>query len=332
MKVSIDEIAKKAGVSKATVSRVINDKPDVSDKTREKIFQLMDDLNYIPNEAARNLSLGIVKTVALIVPSENPVYIDLIRRVNNSLFEKDMDLLFYISNHNPELEKKQLKRLKGKNLAGLIYLKSAESDNEILNYLSNFNFPCIIISEEELNTDYDHVYFDEREISYKCAEILIKEGHEKIAYLSTPLNLNYEKKRYDGVVKALEDYEQNLNTHNFYFPEKVTIDEGYRLTKEILESDVTAICSLSNILTFGAIKALNEKGYCDNQISMVSFAELGIVNQIGFDITTVWISNEQLSKDVMNILMRRINNNETKEKIKKKIKTNIISRNSEKLK
>ncbi|MTI69210.1 MAG: LacI family transcriptional regulator [Firmicutes bacterium] len=332
MKVSIAEIAKRANVSKATVSRVLNDKPDVSEKTRKKIFKIIDELNYIPNETARNLSLGIVKTVALIVPSENPVYIDIVRKINNKLFEKDMDLLFYITDHNPELEKKQLRKLKGKNLAGLIYIKSPESDNSVLEFLDKLKFPKIVITEEDIDTKYDQVYFDERLISYQCADILLNEGHKNIAYLSTPLNLNYEKKRYDGIIKALENNKEDLDTHNFYFPKSVIIKEGYEMTKKILDTDITAICSLSNILTFGCIKAFKEMNVkINDNISLISFGELGIVNDIGYNITTVWISNEELSKVVVDLICRRIENPNC-EKRKIELKPNINLRGSEKIK
>lgn len=329
MKLSIKEIANMANVSKATVSRVINDKPDVSDKTREKIFKIMKEMDYTPNEHARNLSLGIVKTVALIVPSDNPMYIDIVRRINKKLFENNMDLLFYITNHSQDTEKKQLKELKTKNLAGLIYIKSEESDNSTLELLSDLKIPIVIMSNDDIKTDYDQLYIDEIELSYNAAKCLVEEGHTKIAFLSTPLNLNYEKKRYKGALKAMENKKDCLNNFKCYFANEVTIEQGKKLAEKIFNDGYSVICSLSNILTLGVIKYLNEVGKNINDISIVSFGHLDLLNKVGYNISTVWLSNQKISESAVKLIINRIE--KPKSKIKKiSLKPYIVLRGSEK--
>ncbi|MGM0438501.1 MAG: LacI family DNA-binding transcriptional regulator [Bacillota bacterium] len=310
MSISINEIAKKANVSKATVSRVLNDKPDVSDRTREKIFKIIEENNYVPNESARNLSLGIVNTVAMIVPSDNPSYINIIKRVNKRLFEKNMDLLFYVTNHNSELELKQLKKLEEKNLAGLIYIKSLESSNsDVEKYLDELNFPILLINSKiDVDLHFDQICYDEFDISYTCVQKLVDAEHKNISILSTPLNLNYEKTRYNGILKALNDNNISIDKTNVYYPEEITIQEGYRLSKEILKGDNKVICSLSNILTLGLIKAINEMNLKISDYSIISYGELDTLNKVGYNLSTIWLSVDDLVEKIIKTIFYRMKN------------------------
>lgn len=312
MSISIKEIAKKANVSKATVSRVLNDKPDVNDKTRKRIFRIMEENNYVPNESARNLSLGIVNTVAMIVPSDNPSYINIIKRVNNKLFKKNMDLLFYVTNHNPELELKQLKKLKEKNLAGLIYIKSLESsNNDVEKYLDKLNFPILLInSQVNVDSDFDQICYDEFDISYTCIQKLIDADHKNISILSTPLNLNYEKTRYNGILQALNDNNIPIDKSKIYYPEEITLEEGYRLSKDLLNDNNKVICSLSNILTLGLVKAVNEMNLEISDYSIISYGELDTLNNIGYNFSTVWLSTDELVDKIIKMIFYRMKNPE----------------------
>ncbi len=332
MKISIKEIAKKAGVSKATVSRVLNNKKNVKKETEEKVLKIMDELGYVPDERARNLSLGINNNIALIVPSDNPIYLNIIQKINKKLFNSNMSLLFYITNHDPEVEKELLHKLKSKSLGGLIYIKSPETNFDNTNDLDKLNIPIILIVDEEINSRYDQINYSEKEISAKCVELLIKEDHQKIAYLCTPLNLQYEKKRYEGIIDTLIRFDKEIDMTNFYFVNDVTVENAYQTTKKLLKNNnYTAIYSSSNILAMGALKAFKEKKLkLGKDISLVSHGDLDAYNKIGYNITTVSISSQKITELSVALLLKRIKNKNKKiEKIDLSVKPKI--KGSEKL-
>lgn len=310
MKISIKEIAEKAGVSKSTVSRVLNKKDNVREKTRKKVLKIMDELDYVPNERARNLSLGINNNIALIVPSDNPIYLDIIQKLNKKLFDLNMSLLFYITDHNPDIEKELLEKLKSKSLGGLIYIKSPETNLDNISNLDKLNIPTVLVVDKEIDSEYDQINYSEKEISAKCVKLLLSENHQKIAYLCTPLNLQYEKKRYEGIIDTLIKYDIEIDMTDFYFVDNVNIEEAYKLTKNIINKDkYTAIYSSSNILAMGVLKAFKEKNLTlSKDISLVSHGDLNVYNKIGYDITTVSISSQKLSRIAINLLFERMKN------------------------
>lgn len=314
MNISIKEIAKKAGVSKATVSRVLNKKENVKKETEQKVLKIMNDLGYVPDERARNLSLGINNNIAIIVPSDNPIYINIIQKINKKLFNLNMSLLFYITNHNPEVENELLNKLKSKSLGGLIYIKSPETNFDNTDDLDKLNIPIVLVVDEDINSGYDQINYSEKEISAKCVELLINEKHQKIAYLCTPLNLQYEKKRYEGIIDTLIRFDKEINMTNFYFVNDVTIEDAYQITKNILtDNNYTAIYSSSNILAMGALKAFKEENLkLGKDISLVSHGDLDAYNKIGYNITTVSISSQKITELSVDLLLERIKNNNKK--------------------
>ena len=316
MKISIKDIAEKANVSKATVSRVINDKDNVSDETREKIKEIIKELGYSPDERARNLSLGLNNNIALIVPSDNPLYINIIKEINTRLFENNMSLLFYITDHNPELEEDLIGKLKNKSIGGVIYVKSPETNFNNMSNLNKLDVPVVIVSDDETNNEYDHIHYSEERISSKCVEILIKENHEEIAYLCTPLKLNYEKKRYQGIINTLQEFGKEIDMTDFYFVNDITIEESCSIAKEIIDKDYyTAIYTSSNILAMGVLKAYKDRNMpVEDNISLVSHGDLSYYNKIGYNITTVSIPVHEVSELAVELLLERIKNPEGQRK------------------
>lgn len=326
MNISIKEIANKANVSKATVSRVINNKENVSEKTRNKIIKIMKEFEYVPDEKARNLSLGINNNIALIIPSDNSLYLSIVKKMNKALFKHNLSLLFYITDHNPELEKDLLDRLKRKSLGGLIYIKSPETNLDNIGNLDKLNIPTVVIADEAVDSKFDQINYSEKEISAKCVDILLKEGHKKIAYLCTPLKLKYEKKRYEGIIDTIINTGSKINMEDFYFTDEVTIEEGYRLTKKIIETkDYEAIYSSSNVLTMGILKLFKEKNIeLGKNISLVSHGDLEAYNNIGYKITTVSISSDKLTEVSVDLLLERFKNRKRNfQKIELEIKPQI---------
>lgn len=239
MSVTIKDVARVAGVSPSTVSRVISNSPSISEKTKTKVRTIMDELKYYPNMNARSLVNSTSRIIGLVLPDntdtfyQNPFFPTVLRGMNEVANEEKYTLL--LSSGNTEDER--LDRIKtmvfGKQVDGLIFLYSKIND-KIIHFLKEIDFPFVVIGTPSIKA-VNSVDNDNEDMSYEVTSQIIKQGRKKIAFVGGEKSLNFIELRYEGYRKALEEHgievDQSLVFNEFQFLSNV----GYQLVEKLLE-------------------------------------------------------------------------------------------------
>ncbi len=203
---TMQDVARKAGVSVATVSRVLNGSDKVIDETRERVLQACEELDYSLNLAAQRLRLGKTNTICVILPFLTlPSIVERLRGVQEALLESEYDLIPY-SVGSPELRDSRLYDLANRSRTdGLLIISMPINDQQIERLINN-DMPVVLIDSD--TPEFSRVNVDDQEGGRMATEYLIKLGHKKIAFISShlenPLQFSSTLDRYHGYCRALE--------------------------------------------------------------------------------------------------------------------------------
>lgn len=318
---SINDIAKAAGVSKATVSRIINGNPAISEETRQKVLKVMKELNYVPNSMARGLSNQQAFTVALLININdvksfgNPFFYEVMHGIETVVYSRGLCMI--IANLESSLKQNELLKwlIYGKRTQGVI-LPSSLMSNQLVKELKKIKFPFVTIGEPEgIKEPIDWVDINNYQGGMQALEHMLSQGYRRVAYIGGEQVKIFNKRRLGGYQAALE---QNGLA---YRPEYVcegpsTKDNGYRSMKQLLslpEPPDAIICS-DNILCLGAMKAIHEAGLnIPNDVGILSFDNMPIADLVEPTLTTVDIDVFQLGVQTANILFKIIDNPEARQ-------------------
>lgn len=312
MAVTINDIAKEAGVSLATVSRVLNNSGYVKDETRNRILEVIERLNYTPSAIARSLSKSETSTVGVIVPDiTNPFFGEIIKGISELAEVNNLNIILCDSNDSLEKELKSIKTLKEHRIRGLIISPTSVENDENSEYLKTLNslgIPVVLVDGNLKYSSFSGVFVDNIKGSYDAVEALINNGHKNIAIITGRMNSKPAKDRLLGYKKALmmNNIEFNeLNVHYGDYSQK----SGYEFTKKILSQTnrPTAIFACNNMMTLGALEAIFEAGLkIPDDISIISFDRIDVLNIIGLNISHVNGPTRELGRIGMTLLLENL--------------------------
>ncbi len=256
---NIKEIAREAGVSVATVSRVLNHPDTVAPKTREKVLDIMNQMDYKPNWFARGLNFKKTDTLALLIPNIlNPSFVEIAEGVESVANQKGYTVLLCITEEEVQKERQYIQTLIDRHIDGVI-LVSSLLDKDDLVYLKNQGVALVLVGENSDNAHAPMVRIDCRSAAYLAVQHLLNCGHRDIAmiYGRTPAMEN--KAKIEGYKKALK--EAGIPGRRAYVVEEEnTIEGGYLATRKLLglDSYPQAIFTSSDLLAFGVMDALKD--------------------------------------------------------------------------
>lgn len=267
MSVTIIDIAKKAGVSPSTVSRVIADHPRISSATKNKVIKIMKELNYHPNMIARSLASKSSRIIGVIIPGvaeksfQHPFFPELLRGIGSITYQHRYNILIS-SVTSIEEEKETIAQFaRGGITDGIILLTSRVKDPSVAE-LVKMNFPFVIIGRAEMETSVNWVDNDNYLIGYELTEHFISQGHKRIVFLGLSPDFLVTADRFAGYKQALHDHGIPLDV-SLVIESKFVTDDGYHLLKTLYSQGKvkpTGIIACDDLLAFGAIKYLNELG------------------------------------------------------------------------
>ena len=252
--VTSKDVARLAGVSRTTVSLILNDAPNVriSQETREKVLRAARELKYHPNALAQSLKTKRSKIIGLIIPSiTNPFFPSIAQGVEDAAVENDYNIFLCNSFRDPEKEKSYIRTLAGKQVDGIIFTSLTYSQ-EMIKELRQRGVAMIAFDRRVSDEDVDSVLFDNVKGAEMAVEHLISLGHRLIAFLSGPTNISSRKDRLDGYQKALTDSGIPVNPAYIIIDEhhereslntNYEVEAGFRKANEFLNRfpEVTAI-------------------------------------------------------------------------------------------
>ncbi len=281
MKATIKDVAEKAGVSIATVSRVINNSKQVSEPLREKVLAIIDELGYKPNPVARSLVMKKSRLIGVIVPEMSNFFIgEIMNGIEEMCKSCQYDIIVCSTQGNHEQEIRYLDLLEAKQAEGIIFM-SWKLHNDVVSAIKKIENPVIMINRNTINSVVPSVSIDNKKAAYEMTQYLINMGHQKIALLRNSIDMDtFGLDQTIGYKEALADSgikveEQFIRYGDF------SVDNSYKIVTELLEEGnlPTAIFATSDIMAIGAINAIEDKGYnVPDDISVVGFNDIKIAS------------------------------------------------------
>lgn len=287
----MDEIAKIAGVSKTTVSRVLNDKPDVNPETRDKILKVIEEFNFKPNAMAKAISTRRSRTIGLIIPYDakyifsNPYYVEVMRGIYTEADKRGYYLLIcYPQNHNYEDMFNQ------KQVEGYIVISPGSDHKYMLQSLIDVKAPFVSTANViDWDTPINVVDVDNYIGGRQMTEYLFKLGHREIAYIGKS-SITSSMDRLHGYRDVMEENGIPYRDSMVRIIDKGSIANAEEAAKELLENNenLTAIFAASDMLAIGAIKAAKALGKkVPKDISVVGYDDIPFAEHYDPPLTTM---------------------------------------------
>ncbi|ABQ47790.1 MULTISPECIES: LacI family DNA-binding transcriptional regulator [Thermotoga] len=324
-KVTIKDIAREAGVSPSTVSRVINKSAPVRKELEEKVLEVIRKMGYTPNLVARSLRKGYTDTVGFIVPDiTNPFFSLIIKGAEDFFKKKKISLVVCSSNHDVKEEEKLIEMLVSKKMDGLL-LVGAGSSNRVLNSILN-KVKVVFVDRVYEGYDAPYVVSDNYNGMKKLVWYLVKTGHRSFAFLNGEEGTYSATERLRGFVDALK--EAGIKDYVVFFGQ-FTYESGFSLVKKLGKIPDAVVCG-NDLMAYGAIDALEEMGYeVPKNVSVTGFDDLPFSKHYKPSLTTVRQPFHAMGYESAKILHWMISGKNKKNK-KIVLETELIIRESTK--
>lgn len=336
MSVTISDIAKKARVSLATVSRVLNNSGYVKEETRHRILAAIKEMNYTPSAIARSLSKNENNTIGIIVPDITNTYFgEIIKGVSEIAEKENLNIILFNTDNYLEKEIRAINLLKEQRIKGIIMTPGFGEEKFNENYvktITTLNVPIILVSADIKFTKLNGVFVDSIKGGYDATSLLIKEGHTKIGIMVGLLGSEPVMDRLEGYKKALSESNLIYNEKYIYHGD-FKLDKAYELTKKILKQKdaPTALVVCSNMMTMGVIKAIKEENKeIPKDLAIVGFNKIDLLDIVGVSITYMEDCPVELGRASMEMLCDIIRNPENEGVKRLTIAPQMIIQGSEK--
>ena len=303
--VSIKDVAEAAGVSTATVSRVLSNGLHVRPEVRERVMATVERLGYRPNLVARSLRSQQSSTIGLIVSDiSNPFFTAISRAVEDTAYEQGFSVLLCNTDENPEKEAIYLDLMRDTAVAGAIMSPTRQT---IANFAgSNFPFPIVVVDRSISNSDVDAVLLDNVDAAYRLITHLIEQVYRRIAALCSEMSTGLE--RQIGYEKALRAHGLAPKSEYMkYIPPKS--DAGYAATLKMLDlaEPPDALFTVNSLIAEGALQAIRERNLSiPDDIALVSFDETTWSSLVQPAITLIAQPTYEIGKTAAELLIQRI--------------------------
>ncbi|MCD7034871.1 LacI family transcriptional regulator [Metabacillus sp. GX 13764] len=326
---TIEDVARLAGLSRTTVSRVINNHPYVSKGKKKQVLDAMDKLGYVPNSAARSLRNQRTGVIAVLIPRVmNPFFSQLIEILETAASEKDYQLIICQTQYSKKKELAYLNLLKTRQVDGVILTSMANEWKTIAPFLEYG--PIILCNEYDEQASVPMVFIDQFEAGYSATKHLIEQGHERIAYCCGKYTSNVADAREEGFKKALA--EANLPfLEEYAFRSAFQSADGKQVFYDIQEmiEKPTAIFTGSDELAAGIISEAKKKGWrIPEDLAVVGFDNQMITELMDPMITTIHQPLEEMGSKAIAVILEKIHTKNYSHKEIHQFYMNLIVRES----
>ena len=301
----IHKVAKEAGVSVATVSRVLNESPSVSDKTRTKVKSVIEQLNYEPNMLGRNLRSSRSRQILVLSPTTvSPFYSNIISGIENAAIQQDYNMLLCTTKSTYRLESTYFEMVKKKLVDGAVVI---DPSSELYEYVTaNPKYPVVVCGEFAGTDQVPCVSIDNETASYKAVKHLISLGHTKIAMLSS--NIHTAGFRQKGFLRALRENGITVN-EQWLLSADLGFESGQYKMRELLTMDdrPTAVFAVSDTIAIAALKAIKDFGLRSPQdIAVIGFDNIEFSAMTNPALTTISQPMHEMGVFAAKMLLKKI--------------------------
>jgi len=312
---TIKDIARLSGVSVSTVSRVLNNRPDVSEESRSRVRSVIENASYIPNNTARDLVKTKSDTIGLVVRGiSNPFYTDVITAIEKKIEHAGYTMVMrQIASDADEIQcGAEMER--EKRLLGIVFLGGCQDYTPERLKVLNVPYVCCSYSNKYGTLDgeqYSSVSIEDQDEAYRAVDILIKNGHRRIAALvSSTDDGSISQLRYQGYLKALEDNGIEPDRDLVIETDGFSITDAYRAMENRLDNgkvDFTALFTIADVMAMGAMRALRERGKrVPEDCSVIAIDGIAMSEYIHPMLSTLCQPMEEMGQRSVDILLDMI--------------------------
>ena len=307
---NLEDIARKAGVSRSTVSRVVNDDHRVSAESRRRVQEVIREYGYHPNAAARSLASRRTRIFGLLIPRAvgsifgDPFFPRLIEGAVGACNEADYNLMMLMDTTGEQRGVERLYRrvIRGKHLDGIV-IASSVVDDPIVERLREDGFPFVLVGRHPRHPELSYVDVNNREAAHEAVTHLLQHGRRRIATICGPSNVIPAIDRYGGYVSALLEAglmpDPDLTRHADF-----TGAGGYRAMRSLLPHHPDAVFCANDPMAFGAIRALHEAGLrVPEDVAVMGFDGLKEGENVSPALSTVFQDTRELGREAVRILL-----------------------------
>lgn len=304
---NIEDIATRAGVSTATISRVINNSPKVRPDTAEHVQRIIEECHYVPNSSARSLRVGRTRLFALIVSDiKNPFFPELIDRFEALAAQQGIDVIFTHTNYDPARLQHCLRRMVERNVDGIAVMTS-EIDQASLKHLRRTKVPLVLLNQPAaVAKGFDNIWVDYTSGFQQAVEHLRKLGHREIAFLAGPSNLSSAVRRLAAFDNALKKF-QLTRRERLIVEGDLHVEGGRAAMDKLLNASrrPTAVISANDLMAFGAIQSAHSHGLSiPKDISIVGFDNIDICTMSNPPLTSIGLSRKEIATRAFKVLYK----------------------------
>ena len=293
--ITIKDVAELAGVSKATVSRALNNSGYVSPETKKKIDEIIEKYHYLPSASAVNLSKQETTTIGVVVPEiGNLFYADIVQGITRKADELDLSLVLFDTGNNMEREEKAIRVLQ-------------QRGKKLLKQLTDMHLPIVIIDRDFEQMPWDAVIYENYQSSYRAAQELYRAGNRTAAMIAGDMNLKIGRDRLDGFRKGAQDCGLELKEEDIFYG-NFSMEDSYQLAKKLLtrEELPDALYTCNNATTLGFLKAAKEvKRKAGVDIALIGNDRIDIVDILGMNISWIYRDTYNMGYTAMQLLQER---------------------------
>ncbi|WBM71428.1 LacI family DNA-binding transcriptional regulator [Buttiauxella sp. WJP83] len=260
--VTMLDVALRAGVSKATVSRVLNGIGQVKESTREQVFNAMEELGYRPNFLARSLANRSSNSVGLVVSTFDGFYFGrLLRQASRQTEAWGKQLIVTDGHDTPQKELEAVQMLVDRHCDAIVLYTRFMNERTLLSLMNSIKVPLVVINRDISLARDRCVFFEQQDAAFKATDYLIQQGHREIACITVPISTPTGQARLMGYRKALQKHGIAYSEDRVKYGDS-TMTLGHKLCQELLESRVpfTALFACNDDMALGASKALHQAG------------------------------------------------------------------------
>jgi len=310
---TLEDIAKQAGVSRSTVSRVINNHPNVKDGVRKRVQQVIQSTGYHPNTAARTLASQRSWMLGLVIPRvissffTDPYFPHLMQGIAASCNQHNYTLSLFLVGQRED-EEKILPRLSRNGIFDGVLLQTGHIGDQLTDRLVNLNVPLVIIGRPFHATGVSFIDVDNVSAAYNATSHLIRLGYKRIGTITGPTQRAESRDRKDGYLKALRDRRLDLD-ESLIAEGDFTEVSGYYAMQKLLPHRPDAIFAASDSMAIGAMRATHDAGLrVPDDIAFVGFDDLPLATYSDIRLTTVRQPVVQFGAQAVEILIDLIEN------------------------
>ncbi len=291
MPVTIEQIAKQSGVSRSTVSRVLNNHPNVSSRARERVLAVTRQLDFYPNLAARSLAAGRTRILGLVIPMgvaavfTDPYHPLVIQGVSSSCNAHGHSVMLWLA--EPEFERRTISQILHNGLIDGVILASMLTEDPLLQSLIESELPFILIGRPVTDAPVSYVDVDNVNSAREIVSYLLRLGRRRIATITGPRNMVAGRDRLDGYLAALRD-RGIAQAPDLIMTGDFTEESGHSAMQHLLALKPDALFAASDTMAVGAIRAIREAGLCvPEDIAVAGFDDVPFAARANPSLTTI---------------------------------------------